>query len=60
MLCIFHRGYLFTFPQTLQIGAPEKFCVQFYDVSSSVDLYLNISCYGRSIQHHPKTFQEGT
>lgn len=50
---------MLTFPQELQIGASEKFCIHFYNVSHNVDVNLNISCYGQSYRHHPKTFSKG-
>ena len=44
---VYFSGYILTFPQELQLGAKEKFCLSVFNVSSDVSLTLNISCYGK-------------
>ncbi|KAL4228109.1 Ovostatin-like [Mactra antiquata] len=63
MLCVTQvsckSGYIFTFPQELQIGADNVFCLELYSIQKSVDLTLSLTCYGRSEEFHSIAFRSG-
>lgn len=50
---------MLTFPQELQVGAKETFCLSLYNITSDITVNVNISCYDKIIQHQPDTFQKG-
>ena len=57
--CHGFSGYILTFPQELQLGADEKFCLSLFNVSTDVSLTLNISCYGKHETFSPGVFISG-
>lgn len=54
-----YSGYVLTLPQQLQIGAAETICLTLYNVSNTIQINLNISCYGREVSYSYDTFQNG-
>ncbi|KAK3608171.1 hypothetical protein CHS0354_034128 [Potamilus streckersoni] len=43
------RGFVLIFPQELQIGADEKFCLSFFNVTSDVSINLTLKCHGQDL-----------
>ncbi|KAL3865687.1 hypothetical protein ACJMK2_043051 [Sinanodonta woodiana] len=43
------RGFVLLFPQELQIGADEKFCLSFFNVISDVRINLTLKCQGQDL-----------